>query len=825
MNCRNLFLHALLSAALITASRLPAGTATLTIDATKPGPPVNPRMYGIFLEEINYGVDGGLYAELVANRAFEDSRPPEGFTLQGGRYKDAKGYDSGFTVRAGEVPRWSLVRREGAKGAMHLETTGGLNTDSPYCLRLDVEDATSGKMGVANTGFWGIGLKSGAAYELMLHARSGDGFAGSLSVCLEDAAGQRCSAVVSFKGLTADWQPFKASLTATKSEAQARLVILAEGKGKVWLDWVSLMPRETWKQRGLRPDLAQMIADLKPGFVRWPGGCVVEGGSVETAYNWKLGLGPVETRPERWTAWNYRRTHALGYFEYLQFCEDIGAKPLYVGFAGQTCLFRECENVPLPEMGWVVTNFLDAVEFARGPADSRWGALRAKAGHPKPFDLGLIEIGNENGTEAFPPRYRLVYDALKAAHPDITYIADLSWISRELMKDCAFQIEDVHYYSPVQWFLSNDHLYDQRDRKLPQVYLGELAATSADGGELKGNLLAALSEGVFMLGCERNADVVRMISYAPLLSNVQRVNGWHAMIYHDSTRCFGTASYYLWKLFGENVPSHTIATEAVVTQAKPTVITGSIGVDTWNTAAEFKDIRVEKAGQPLAFTGPWQNEGGRWTEADGVRRQSDSVTGLSYFGDETWTDYTLTLKARKLRGEEGFLIVFGRRGEEKIWWNLGGWGNREHGLEFNRNQLGKHARGSIETDRWYDLKVELAGARIRCYLDGQLVHDEVAPVTRRLFASAGRDEATGEMIVKAINTAGEPMLTRLQLNGLGRAGPEAICTVLTSANLADNNSMEHPVSVVPVTRRITLADTHEFPPHSLTVLRFKTNRD
>ena len=609
-----------------------------------------------------------------------------------------------------------------------------------------------------------------------MHARSGDGFAGSVSALLESADGKPCSETVRFNNLDADWKPFKASLTATTSDPKGRLVILAEGKAKVWLDWVSLMPRDTWKNHGLRPDLAQMIADLKPGFVRWPGGCVVEGGTVETAYNWKLGLGPPETRPERWASWNYRRTHGLGFFEYLRFCEDIGAKPLFVGFAGQTCLFRESENVPMSDMGWVVTNFLDAVEFARGPADSKWGALRAQAGHPKPFDLDLVEIGNENGTEAFPPRYRQVYDTLKAAYPDLTCIADLSWISRDMMRDCKFQIEDIHYYSSVQWFLNNYNLYDERDRKLPQVYLGELAATSGDAGELKGNLIGALAEGVFMMGCERNGDVVRMISYAPLLSNVQRVNGWHAKIYHDTTRCFGTVSYYLWKLFGESVPTFTVASAAVVTEAKPALIKGGIGVGTWNTSAEFKDIRVEKAGQPLALDGKWQDDGGRWTEQDGTRRQNDPVVGLSYIGDESWTDYTLTLKARTLKGEEGFLIVFGHQAEEKIWWNLGGWGNHDHALEFNRNPMGSHVRGSIETGRWYDIKIELAGARVRCYLDGKLIHDETMPQTSRLFASAGRNESTQEWILKVINTSNEPLTARLDWGGIAKPSVQAQST-------------------------------------------------
>jgi alpha-L-arabinofuranosidase len=787
-------------------------------------------MYGIFLEEINHGVDGGLYAELIANRAFEDSRAPEGFTLQGGRYKDAKGYDSGFEVREGEVPHWSFVCERGAKGVVHLETSGGLSEHTPYCLRMEVDEPGSGRLGVANEGYWGIGLKKGERYDLVLHARSEGGFAGPVLARLENAAGVPSSDTVRFGGLGTAWKKFEGRLVARSSEAQARLVIWSVNKGRMWLDWVSLLPHQNWKGHGLRPDIAQMIADLNPGFVRWPGGCVVEGGTVETAYNWKMGVGQMEQRPECWTAWNCRRTHGIGLFEYLQFCEDLGAEPLYVGFAGQTCLFRETENVPMPEMGWVLTNFLDAIEYANGPPTSTWGARRAKAGHPAPFNLKLIEIGNENGTAEFPPRYRLIHEALKARFPAISYVADLSWIGRDLMKGCSFDLEDNHYYNSPQWFMANFDLYGQRSRDLPPVYCGEVAVTSGEGGDLKGNLFAALGEGVFLMGCERNADVVKMVSYAPLLAHVSGRSGWHGMIYHDSTRAFGTVSYYLWKLFAHNRPDFTVQTEVKFEKSTKPAIAGAVGVGTWDTAAEFKDIRVEKNGQLLyasyfpTVAKDWNTDGGKWSVVDGAWRQSEPVVGVSYFGDETWSDYTLTLKARKLNGAEGFLVLFGRKGGDQYWWNFGGWGNRDHAIEFNRSPVGRHARGQIETGRWYDIKIELAGERIRCYLDGKLIHEETGARTANFFAVAGREQSTGDLLLKIINTADEGFATTIKLTEAGRIGSEADVTELTSGRLDDNNSLEQPTKVVPVTRKAKIQGaefTYEFPARSFTIIRLK----
>lgn len=816
---------------LLSAATIHATTASIAIDATQKGPAINPRMYGIFLEEINHGVDGGLYAELIRNRAFEDSRPPEGFTLRDGRWLDAKGYDAGFHqfgYTTDGVPFWSLVKRGNARGTMSLQTTGGITEQSCYCLRLDIEDLADGRLGVANEGFFGIGIRQDQAYQLSLHAR---GRVTALTAVLETAAGKAVSNTIRIEGIGDGWRQFKATLTASATESKARLVILTGATGTLWLDFVSLFPQETWKGRpnGLRPDIAQMIADLKPGFVRFPGGCVVEGGTVETAYNWKDTVGPLESRPERWGPWNYRFTHGMGLHEYFQFCEDLGAEPLWVGFCGQTCIFRQLENVPMDQMGWVRDNFLDVVEYANGSTDSKWGKLRADAGHPAPFGLKYVEIGNENAERAYEERYRFIYDAMKARYPDLVYLADLSYYR---IPPGLYDIADRHYYNNPTWFMNRFNEYDSRDRSLAPLYLGEVAVTSQNGGPYRGNLLAALAEGVFLMGCERNADAVQMVSYAPLLAHVDgRTWDWHGMIYHDSTRVFGTASYYLWKLFGTNRPRYTVRTDVKLEGTKPPAITGALGVGTWNTSAEFKDIRVEKDGQILCApdfskgVDDWQEAGGEWIVQEGAYRQNQQAVGLSYFGDENWSDYTLTLKARKIRGPEGFLVVFGRKGQSKYWWNLGGWGNREHAIELNQSPVGRHVQGQIETDRWYDVKVELAGNRIRCYLDGDLVHDETAPATEHFYATAGRDETSGDLIVKAINTASEPVAATLSLQGLDRIQPDAIVTVLASTDLSDNNSLDEPKRVTPTESRITTAANEfpcEFPGNSFTILRIRT---
>ena len=822
---------------LVSAGCLEAGTAVIKMDATKPGPPVNPRMYGIFLENLNHAVDGGLYAELIQNRGFEDARPPEGYIYKDGRWVDSPGenaYDAGFDrfgYFTNGLPFWSLVKEGGAQGSMNLDLSHPLTPESPRSCRLEIADSSSGRIGIANQGFWGIGVAPGEPFKLSFWARCADGFNGTLTAGLEDDHGHRLSAPVAVRGLTSGWQQFNGTLKGLGNNPNARLVLTASAKGTVWFDMVSLFPANTFKQRpnGLRDDIAQMIAGLKPGFVRFPGGCVIEGGTIPSAYNWKHTIGPLPGRTETWGPWNYRETYGLGFYETLQFCEDLGAEPLYVGFAGETCIFRNVEDVPLDQMGWVETNFLDAVEYANGSPASPWGRLRAAAGHPEPFNLKMVEIGNEGG-QGFPPRYELVHHQLKKQYPNIAYVNDFSFLRRNWMEGQTSDLEDNHFYNSPEWFINNVNHYDRRDRKLPPVYDGEIAVTSGEGGPDKGNLIAALAEGAFLMGLERNADVVKMVSYAPLLANVNGRTDWHGMIYFDSTRVFGTVSYYLWRLFGENRPDYTIQTDVAFTPDPAPAITGAIGVGTWNTSAEFKDIRVEQAGKTLYtsdFTqgSPgWQPDGGDWSVVAGAYRQSSDSVGLSGFGEAGWHDYTLTLKARKRHGPEGFLIAFGRQGGDKYWWNIGGWGNQESAIEFNQTAVGEHVPGGVQTDRWYDIKVEIQNRHIRCYLDGKLIHDVTAPVADHFFALAGRDHKTGDLIVKAINLSPQPVHATLDISGLAGLAPRAEVTVLTSERLADNNSLDAPAKVAPRTTSRSIAAPeflNDFPANSLTVLRLK----
>jgi alpha-L-arabinofuranosidase len=499
----------------------------------------------------------------------------------------------------------------------------------------------------------------------------------------------------------------------------------------------------------------------------------------------------------------------------------------------------------MEKMGPYVENFSDLVEYANGPVDSTWGKLRAAAGHPAPFGLRLMEIGNENTGPVYRERYNMIFSSLKEKHPEIQTIAD------ERMRgggggNTTVEMVDEHHYADPNWFVNNEKLYDNADRRVP-LYLGEVAVTSGNAGTTRGNLLAALAEGTYLMGAERNADVVKMVSYAPLLANVDGRTDlptapppyWHGMIYFDSLRSYGTVSYYLWKTFGLNVPSVNLAT-TVDTDEKVGGIAGNVGVGTWGTSAEFKDIQVEHDGKVVyasdfakAGAGDeWTTESGRWSVQDGVYRQSSNANGLAYIGDENWTDYTISLKARKLSGGEGFLVAFGHKGSDKYWWNVGGWGNTRNEIELNQAVVGRPAMmpqgtQAVETGRWYDVKIEVKGRHVKCWLDGELVHDVEAPLPPSgVVAIAGRDEKAGELVVKVINRTGKAVASTINLAG-AKVESAGKVTVLTSGSLQDNNSLDQPMKVAPVEKELTGVSEkfgYEAPAYSLSVIRVREGK-
>lgn len=521
---------------------------TITVQAGAPGKPISPDLFGIFFEDLNYSADGGLYAELVQNRSFE--------------------YAMVEQPSWNNLTAWELQQR-GGQGGVVVEYGVPLNANNPHYAVLEIRKP--GDVALVNSGFDGIPVKAGEKYDVSLFARQLyiGGRWGSenrhgalpLAVRLEGADGAVLGEA-KFDVTERAWKPFSATITASKTDPKARLAVVGSVPGGIALDEISLFPEKTFHNRpnGLRADLAQIIADLHPKFVRFPGGCLTHGNGLPNLYRWKDTIGPIEQRKGQPNLWGYHQSVGLGYYEYFQFCEDIGAKPLPVVAAGVSCQNSGHmagigqQAIPMEDMPVYIQDVLDLIEWANGPVTSKWGAKRAAAGHPEPFGLQYLGIGNEDHiTPEFNQRFKMIFDAVKKAHPEITVVGtvgpspagfdyDEGWKTATELK---VPIVDEHYYQKPEWFLTNGGRYDGYDRAKSKVYVGEYAS--------RGNtLFNALAEAAYMTSLERNGDVVHMASYAPLLAKVGHTQWTPDLIYFTNEGVFPTVNYYVQALFGRN---------------------------------------------------------------------------------------------------------------------------------------------------------------------------------------------------------------------------------------------------------------------------------
>ena len=539
--------------------------AEIVINTQEKGVPVAESMFGIFFEEINNAGDGGLYPELVRNRGFEDKNIPEGYSVrEGSLYAPAvvnqlarRVRDRAYVWPRADVPAWSLT--DSSRIAMTVSDIDPLFPETANYLKLSITDAST-PVAVINSGFWGMNVKKGERYLLRFYARAGQDYKGGITVKLVAAHGE-VLASASFKSAK-EWTEYKDVLTPSTTDSKAKLWLEFDETGTVSLDYVSLFPEQTFRNRpnGVRNDLAEFLLGLQPKFIRWPGGCVVEGITLNNRLEWKKMLGDPARRPGEYVTWGYRTSYGFGYHEYLQFCEDVGAAALYVCNVGMACQNRTGEYCSDEEVEEYLNDALDAIEYAIGDVSSEWGAKRAEAGHPEPFPLMYVEIGNENFGDIYDHRLGIFYRAIKEKYPQLLLIANQGMDGRDRALGKADFISP-HYYRNADFFFNNFNHFDEHPRGDYFIYVGEYSCNSGVGG---GNMLAALSEAVFLAGMERNGDLVTMCSYAPLLENrnnrVWSVN----LIWFDTDSIVGRSSYYVQKMYAENKPSFTLNTELTV---------------------------------------------------------------------------------------------------------------------------------------------------------------------------------------------------------------------------------------------------------------------
>ncbi|QQQ73452.1 carbohydrate binding domain-containing protein [Saccharothrix sp. 6-C] len=827
-------------AAKLTVTPVSIAEQALTIDTAAARTEISDDLYGIFYEDINYAADGGLYAELVRNRSFEfNSSDNASFT--------------GLTA-------WEAVNRGGATATTTVGTGDGrLNDNNRYFLTLTTTGAGAG---IRNTGYnTGFAVKQGDKYDVSLWAKSST--AQDLTVRVEDTAGTGVSANGTLHveaGTT--WREHTVTLTATGTTSTGRFAVLAGAAGTLNLDMVSLMPQDTWVgavngKSVLRKDLAEKIAALEPRFLRFPGGCVTNVGTFDTyaesggvdrqrTYQWKETIGPVEQRPTNFNFWGYNQSYGIGYLEYFEFAEDMGATALPVLSVGANgCGSRIPEMTDAARIQRWVDDTVDLIEFANGDTGTEWGAKRAALGHPEPFNLRYIGLGNEENTTTFEANFPVFRDAIKARYPDVTVISnsgpddagarfDALWAYNRAQN---VEMVDEHYYNDPAWFLANNNRYDSYDRNGPHVFLGEYASR----GNTMGN---ALSEASYMTGLERNGDLVELASYAPLLANESYVQWSPDAIWFDNDESWNSASYYVQQMFSANQGDQVVPSALTAGQGPEQAVRGGVFLSTWNTSAAYDNVKVTANGDgsvlfqdDFSATPAWQPQAGTWAVQDGQYAQTSTTTtdARSIIPDayaRNWSDYTLELDARKVSGAEGFLVGFGAGSSgDYYWWNLGGWNNTRQALERAtggaRSEVASGPNTVIANDRTYKVKVVVEGAKISLYLDGalQLTYTQTAPQT--LYQVVTADEETGDVVVKAVNPTGATARTRVRVDGGTPIAPTATVTEMSGPPTTVNTKAA-PTAVAPVEREWTGASndfTYDFPAYSVTFLRLHRAAD
>ena len=814
--------------------------AKLSIDTKHPRFPVAPDLYGLFFEDINRAGDGGLYPEMLRNRSFEDSIPPEDCTMEENDFaftndsgwRDIFNHGEGLTrwIRDNHtaytpIPAWYV--EGGASIALNYKDT--LNQKRRVSL-----DVCFGSGFVFNDGFAGVAIDAGKAYNFYMFAKNVEG-SGVLSVSLEDRDGK----VYDKKQFTLSRTGFvryDAVFVGTEKRPDCRLVL--RGDGKVRLGFMSLMPADTYNGHGLRTDIVEFYKGINPRFLRFPGGCVVEGFTYQTMQYFRNIVGPVWERPSHLLLWHYRTTNGLGFHEFMQLCEDIGVEPLYVCNAGIVCQGRSRDYLKGEALIDMLDDAIAAIEYATAPADTKYGAMRAAAGHPEPFGLKYIEIGNENGGPVYFERYKLFYETLKAKYPDMIFVANTHVENEGLETD----IVDEHFYSDVNFFAEHLNHYDNYDRKGPGIFVGELAVNVGDNGKLR----AAISEAMFFVGMERNQDIVRLASYAPLTQNVAYPAWFPNLVAFNHYITYGIPSYYIWKLFGKYRGSEVVP----ITEETSLVTRPAKGMPSMQGTYGLKFRNPTYNGAPIEPThellGYVEKDGDGWTTRKGDDTQAparmlarfgmadqvaivlgdDEETKGGVFEVEVLAEEgkTVAIGAYSSRGARSFFDD-GEEREHKDWeyrfvhpyrWVIE---NGESRIFDARRALTDAVPVKLKMGEYNTLRYEADGEVLKVYLNGELVQQAHLPTRQKTAASATISES--EVIVKIVNFSPDPEDVEITLDCPVEDGYTLAYLAGDGDAMNDENNPENVHDVVTACTGASEAFTFHAPANSANVLILK----
>lgn len=816
----------------------------LTINVSQKGAPISPGMYGVFFEEISHAGDGGLYAEMVQNRGFEERDVPPTCKIENGYLivPQKPNYLNGSTGAwkmpwdtVNKWPGWSLKMNGTSRAMMKLTSDNPLNAATPHSMVISINKAqTKEQVELINEGYWGIAVKKDEKYDLRFYLRADKDYTGIVVARLENEDGETIGKQEMTIKSYDTWNEYTCTLQPKKSDNKARLSLGFTARGKVQVDYVSLFPQKTFMNRknGLRMDVAQTIADLKPAFVRWPGGCIVEGLTLENRVKWKETLGDPLQRPGVFDLWGYRNSYGFGFHEYLQFCEDIGASAMFVCNAGLACAYRNGDYCTEAEVTPFIQDALEAIEYAIGDTATTWGKKRAASGHPAPFPLKYIEVGNENYGAMYAKRFNAFYNAIKEKYPKISVISTVEFNNEVALLDTTDMI-DPHYYRNPSWFFNHTHLFDTNPIKPGlKLYVGEYASNQGVGN---GNMEAALSEAAFMIGMERNSNLVSMCSYAPLLENSNARNWPVNLIWLNNHKVFGRSSYYVQKMFSENKPTVNLTTNLQLTGLglPKTTFKGLVGLGTNKTQAAYKDFKITQSGTVtykadfIDRQNDWEPVYGHWRVENDTYLQGDlEEHRCSFVRKESFENCSVEVKARKSKGSEGFSIIFsGSNYQNYYQFTVGAAGVLLEKVEGGvASAVTSPVTFALEDNRWYDVKLVMSGDEVECFINGQsLLKYKIKEIEKR-YAIAGIDEAKNEIVIKIVNAESVPFKTSVKIEGAGTLEGKGQIITLSAKSLNEENTFKDPTKISPKTEDFNGFSSHfemEFKPYSLTVLRMK----
>lgn len=832
-------------------------TDTSKLDASSV---ISDTLYGLFLEDINFAVDAGLYAELIKNRSFEYSSVASNSNKHGWRVSDSKVLS--FSVKDGTADK-SYLNSENVHYAF-LE-----NTSEAYA-------------GIGNMGYLdGLAIEANAKYTVSFYMKS-DNYTGNVRISLRDSKGT-VYAENTVSGITNKWTKYETTLTASETINKDLYLYMEILKGTVCADMISMMPEDTYKGLPIRKDIGEALEALKPSFIRFPGGCVIEGRSLDTMYSWKDSIGnatefvingkttvgDVAVRPQSEDIWRGNNTHpyyvtyGLGFYEYFLLCEALDCLPVPVLNAGMTCEIQSSKYIVFgtdsDEFKQCIQDALDLVEFCLGDKNTKWGAVRIAMGHEKPFNLKYVAIGNEQWQSEYHQHYKLFVEAFeKAAKENPALYGDIElivangtasgstegWTYIRNYPDEITTLVDEHYYQTPEWFFNNNKRYDNYDRtRQAAVFLGEYAAKS-------NTMRAALAEASYMTGIERNADLIKMACYAPLFGN-STLNQWTPdMMFFSNKELLLTANYHVQHMFANNVGTNILPSSLEIDEFEvaSASLSGRVGLGSWMTSVSYDNLKVvsndtnevlyetDFTSDSIITSNEWTKHKGNWSVADGCLIQkntaspTDTNTGdVVYVGDTSWSNYTMTVDAQILSGAEGFLIPVCVRGtDNNIFWNLGGWGNTVSCLQIVENGAkSDQVSGTVKNiklkhNQVYKLKIVVQGDNIKCYLDDKLYVNYTQENPSSLYETTSID-TNGDIIMKFVNPTEFLTDITITLNGIdmSKFNTSAIVTTLSGQYLSDANSFENPDLIVPIESTTTVSENfiYTLPQYSVTFIR------